>query len=86
MIWHGIALPKIHDLKKIGNLAIQVAADLAGLIESVSDLTDFATVYRHPGAEAAAEAAGAAQWLALTRQAPVEVLGKLPAAVRVALP
>jgi len=69
LIWHGVAFPKIHDLKKIGRLCIQAEPELAGVIESVSDLTDFATVYRYPGAEATVDASDAVDWLELTRGA-----------------
>jgi HEPN domain-containing protein len=82
LIWQGIAFPKIHDLKKIGKLCVQAEPDLSELAESVSELTDFATVYRYPGAELALDAAEAIAWLDLTRRARAELLSRMPPAVR----
>jgi HEPN domain-containing protein len=86
LIWHGIAFPKIHDLKKIGKLCIEVTPDLSELVGSVTELTDFATVYRYPGAELVLDATEAGAWLDLTRRARTEVLSRMPPAVREALP
>lgn len=85
LISNGIAFPKTHDLGKIGALCIAIEPDLRALVEAVADLTDFATVYRYPGADLVVDTSDAAQWMHLARRIRSAVLERMPAAVQEAL-
>lgn len=85
LIWHGTGFPKVHDLGRIGALCLAVEPDLQDLVSTVADLTDFATVYRYPGAEMVLDASDATEWLAVTEGARSAILAKMPPAVREAL-
>jgi hypothetical protein len=58
---------------------------LEELVSTVVDLSDFATVYRYPGAEMVLDANDAAAWLAVTEGARSAILAKMAPAVLEAL-
>lgn len=82
LIWNGVAFPKVHDLHRIGAMRSAIEADLEAVISPVVDLTDFATVYRYPGAEILVGPEDAREWRDLAFRVRAAVLEKLPPEIR----
>ncbi len=62
LAFHGRGVPKIHDLKELGNACIGLAPVLIREVEECTSLSDYAVVFRYldapyePDAEEAADA------------------------------
>jgi hypothetical protein len=50
LTWHKIIFTKTHDLDDLKRLCLLVAAELAGYLDKIGDLTKYAWRFRYPGA------------------------------------
>jgi hypothetical protein len=66
-------------------LCAAIETDLEAPISPVVDLTDFATVYRYPGAEVLVGPEDAREWRDLACRLRAAVLDKLPPEIREAV-
>ncbi len=82
LIWNGVAFPKVHDLHRIGAMCSAIEAELEATIAPVVDLTDFATIYRYPGAEIRVGPEDAREWRVAAYRVRAAVLEKLPPEIR----
>lgn len=49
LTWHGTPFGKSHDLKQLGEAAIQIDKTLKEMAEQTITLTPFAVLFRYPG-------------------------------------
>jgi HEPN domain-containing protein len=50
LTWHDSAFPKTHNLEELGELCVRIDSTLAGIMEDVTPLTEYAARFRYPGA------------------------------------
>jgi HEPN domain-containing protein len=82
LVWHRRPVPKIHDLRILGNQCSEVDPTLAQLILQVEHLSVHAVLTRYPGDAREPRATVARTALTATRKAIRQILDRLPKAVR----
>lgn len=60
----GVSVPKIHDLKQLGDKCIELRPELTGVFEQTASLSDYAVVFRYLEAPYEPDAVEAADALA----------------------
>jgi HEPN domain-containing protein len=82
LFWHDMPFRKTHNLRELGEACSRVDGSLASLAERAEDLTQFAWVFRYPGALEEPSQQEAEDALALARAVYDATLARLPEEVR----
>jgi hypothetical protein len=82
LVWHQTRFNKEHDLRYLGNLAIQRDSTLQGAIDEAAELNPFAVTFRYPGELDAPTAEDASNALDTAQRLYDEILRRLPEEVR----
>jgi len=78
LFWHDVPFRKTHNLRELGEACARVDGSLAPLAERAEDLTQFAWIFRYPGALEEPSQQEAEDALALAREVYGTTLARLP--------
>ena len=78
LTWHDVPFRKTHSLEEIGHQCEQIDGSLADLVERAAPLTEYAWLFRYPGAVEAVEKEETKEALQVARSAFKAILARLP--------
>ncbi|HTE83978.1 MAG TPA: HEPN domain-containing protein [Dehalococcoidia bacterium] len=82
LFWHDVPFRKTHDLRELGSVCTRLDGSLRGLADRAEDLTQFAWLFRYPGAPQAPPAEEAREALLVAREVYEAILARLPEEAR----
>ena len=81
LVWHQVRFKKDHDIRYLGNLALEKDGALREVIDEAVALNPFAVTFRYPGEDVGLSIDDASEALKIAEKLFDEILTKLPAEV-----